>query len=440
MSPSLSGHHLRNLIGSATVHALTAFVTAVAVFFWCHGFRVPPGQWAGLALIGGGVSLVAFLIGFTLARQILWPEQRFLMRMENLLAAAGGCHDDGGGNRSAVFDRVERLLSQIDECQLFPEIIFSSRRMKTALHQVRMLAPTGASALVSGENGTGKTLLAKTIHHHGPRCERPLVRVDCTLRPAARLAAELWGDTEIAAADARDAPTGAVARARGGTLLLEEIAALPMPSQRRLFAAIEAASRDLGEDDRSGRRAIAVVATTSLDLSARVRAGQFHPGLYDRLELQIELPPLRERIEDMILLAAHFLPGDPRERSIAPPALQTLAGYEWPGNVKELKTVIETAAVRSGGGAIGRGDLPREILAAVGLRPVDADASGPPPGIDAQLQTIEKQMIEDALRQTGGIQVRAAELLGINQRSLWHRIKKYRIEAAAFKQGGPAIV
>ncbi len=439
MSPSLSGHHLRNLIGTAAVHALVASLTAGAVFFWCHGLRANMGQWAGLALIGGGVSLVAFVIGFTLARQILRPWQRFLMRIEDLPATTVGCRDDGRGDRRAVFDRVEHLLSQMDERQLFPEIIFSSRRMKTALHQVRMLAPTGASALVSGENGTGKTLLAETIHHHGPRGEGPLVRVDCALRPAARLEGELWGETGAAAADAHGAPAGAIARARGGTLLLEEIAALSMPSQLRLSGAIEAASRDTGKETRSGRGATAVVATTSLDLSARVRAGQFHQGLYDQLAMRIELPPLRERTADTVLLAAHFLPGDPPGWCIDPAALQALVGYDWPGNVKELRSVIATAVARSDGNAIGRGDLPREILAAGVLRPVDADASERPPNIDAQLKAIERQLIEDALRQTGGVQVRAAELLGINQRSLWHRIKKYRIEAAAFKRGGPAL-
>ncbi|MDJ0884543.1 MAG: sigma 54-interacting transcriptional regulator [Desulfobacterales bacterium] len=438
MSPSISSGHIRNLIGSATVHALTALLAAVAVFIWCHGLRADPRQWGGLALIAGGVCLVAFIIGFALARQMLKPGRRFLMRVEKLVATAGGGSGDSRGNRSAVFDRAAHLLHQIDARQLFPDVICSSPRMKAALHQVRTAAPTTAGVLVCGENGTGKTLLAETIHRHGPRGDRPLERVDCTLRPAARLAAKLWGESGDGATDEAGAPAGAVARTRGGTLLLEEIAALPMPSQLRLFATIEAALRDKGEGNRSRWGAGALVATTSLDLGARVRAGQFHAGLYNRLELRIELPPLRERIEDMVPLAAHFLPGDPRARILEPSALQALVGYDWPGNVKELKRVIETAAARNAGNTIGRGDLPREILAAGGWRPVEADASGRPPNIDMQLQAIEKQMIEDALRQTGGIQVRAAERLGINQRSLWHRIKKYRIEAAAFKRGGPA--
>ncbi|MDJ0810142.1 MAG: sigma 54-interacting transcriptional regulator [Desulfobacterales bacterium] len=438
MSPSISSGHIRNLIGSATVHALTALLAAVAVFIWCHGLRADPRQWGGLALIAGGVCLVAFIIGFALARQMLKPGRRFLMRVEKLVATAGGGSGDSRGNRSAVFDRAAHLLHQIDARQLFPDVICSSPRMKAALHQVRTAAPTTAGVLVCGENGTGKTLLAETIHRHGPRGDRPLEHVDCTLRPAARLAAKLWGESGDSATDETGAPAGAVARTREGTLLLEEIAALPMPSQLRLFATIEAALRDKGEGNRSRWGAGALVATTSLDLGARVRAGQFHAGLYNRLELRIELPPLRERIEDMVPLAAHFLPGDPRARILEPSALQALVGYDWPGNVKELKRVIETAAARSAGNTIGRGDLPREILADCGWRPVEADASGRPPNIDMQLQAIEKQMIEDALRQTGGIQVRAAERLGINQRSLWHRIKKYRIEAAAFKRGGPA--
>ncbi len=432
MSPSLSGRHIRTLLGSAAAHAMTALGAVVAVFFWCHGTRADAGQWAGLAFIGGGVSLAAFLIGFMLTRHILKPGQRLLMRAEELLAGSTQ------GGRRAIYDRLERLLSQMDERQLFPDVIFSSRRMKAAMHQVRMLAPSGASALVSGENGTGKTLLAETIHRHGPRCDGPLVRVDCSLRPAARLAGELWGKADDAVAEKRGSPNGAIAQARGGTLLLEEIAALPMPMQLRLLAAIEAASCDQGGDTCSRRGTLALVATTSLNLSARVRAGQFHQGLYDRFEMRIELPPLRERIEDMMLLAAHFLMVDSRERFLEPAALQAMIGYEWPGNVRELRAVIEAAGARSGGG-IGRGDLPREILTAGGWRSIGADASGHPPSIDYQLQAIEKQMIEDALQQTGGIQVRAAELLGINQRSLWHRIKKYGIEAAAFKRSGSPL-
>ncbi len=433
MSPPRYRQHIRTLIGGAAVHALTALMAAVGVLVWCHGPREFAGQWAELTLVAGGMTLAAFVSGFVLTRHILRPGQRLWERTEDLLTAAcGGPAADHGGPH-AVLDRLEALLIHVDARHLFPEVICGNRRMQAVMQRIRMLVPAEINALVSGESGTGKTLLAETIHRHGPHREGPLVRIDCTLRPVAGLAREVGSVPDGAAGEGSSGPSGALAQAQGGTLLLEEIAALPMNLQERLFTAVA------GEASANGRSAVGLVATTSVDLSTQVAAGRFHRGLFEKLaHFRIELPPLRERIDDLLPLADHFRLGDHEGGFIETSALQALIGYDWPGNVKELKNVIAAAVARSSGGPVARGHLPAAIQAAGGLRPPAAGSQGPGAGIDEQLQTFEKQMIEEALQQTAGIQVRAAALLGINQRSLWHRIKKYGIDAAAFKKAGPS--
>jgi DNA-binding NtrC family response regulator len=430
-------HHVRTLIAVAAVHALTALAASAVMLIWSRGTRELPVQGAGLTLIVGGMALAAFMSGFALTRRILNPVQRFVERAEDLLPEAGNDRTSVRGRPAAVFDRIEALLINLDERPLFPEVVFSNRRMQIAMRQVRMLAPAGVDALVSGETGTGKTLIAEMVHRHSPRRNGPLVRLTCSHQPPENLARELFGLEDTTSPAIRPKPAGALAQACDGTLLLEEIAALPMALQVHLCTHIDAASEH-GRNGRSDRVAIGLVATTRRDLSALVAAGQFHRALYDRLTgFWIQLPPLRCRIEDIALLAAHFLPADRDDHVLDAFALQALVGYPWPGNVKEFKSVIEAAFAASGGSAISREHLPVAIQAAVAWPPAAAVSKMSPPSIDDRLQAIEKQMIEEALKQTAGVQVRAAKLMGINQRSLWHRLKKFGIDAAAFKKDGP---
>lgn len=441
MSIQSQHHHVRILIGVSVVYALTAILTAVLIFLWCHETHGPvSGEWAELARIVMTPALIAFVSGFLITRHILNPGQRFRERVDELLPAAVFAVNGSRIPSAGVTDRVEALLEKIDERQLFPEIVFHGRRMKTLMHQVRILAPTDVNAFISGENGTGKTLMAETIHRHSPRREGPFVCFSCTAFPAEKLARGLFGDQETTLPGAKPAPSGVLTQARGGTLCLKQIDMLPMALQIRLYTAIATDTSPGAGEVRPEPSDVRLIGTATPDLEAQVAAGQFHRGLYDHLQhFRIELPPLRERIEDIALLAAHFGPADFDDHICTAAALQALIGYPWPGNVKEFKAVIEEAFASSGGGVIERGHLPAAIRMAVPGAPDQADDDTHPLSIDEKLQRIEKRLIEDTLKKTGGIQVRAAELMGINQRSLWHRIKKYGIDAAAFKKAGASL-
>ncbi len=423
MSSPLQRRYVRTLIAGAVCNALTAAAAAVGGLVWWRAPATATMPGIAQALAAGSITLAAFVIGFLVMRRALRPGQRFLGQAEVMLAGLPDGRAAVHKGPQTVFEHIADWLSRIDDRHWFPAIIGDSRSMQVVRRQVRLLAPTGIDALVSGETGTGKTLLAEAIHRLGPGGEGPLVSIDCRHGSAAELAPESDSGTEYAGA------AMAVARARGGTLLLEAIEALPADLQAHLAAALDASGPE------GGRRTWRLVATTGTDLGGRVATGRFHAGLYARLErFRIELPPLRKRIDDLPALCAHFLADDPQGTVVETTALQALIGYDWPGNVKELGSVLASAASLSSGQPITRAHLPPAIQAAGGLRLPSDTSEAAASSIDAQLQSIERQMIAAALQKTGGIQVRAAELLGINQRSLWHRIKKYGIDAQAYRK------
>ncbi len=429
MSSPLNRRYVRTLIFYAALYALAPVAAAVGVLAGCRGPFEIMGHWLVLLLVVGGATLAAFAFGFAVIRRALGPGREFLERVETLLKGLPGGHTAVRKGAPAVFDHIGTLLTRMEDHQWFPHLIGSSQRMRAVLHQVRVLAPAGLDALVCGEDGTGKTLLAETIHRYGPRSEAPLERIDCRLRPTDKLVRKLWGEPNNYLADSDAGADGALTRAQGGTLLPEAVDALPRTLQARLAEAVEAT----GPESRQGT--VRLVGTTGVDLGQEAAANQFHAGLYARLEgFRIKLPPLRDRLDDLPALATRFSAGSREDRVIEAAALQALIGYDWPGNVKELKSVVETAVTRSGSGSILMAHLPAAIQTAGGFAGPAAGSTTPPANIDALLQAMEKEMIAAALKQTAGIQVRAAELLGINQRSLWHRIKKYGIDAAAFKK------
>ncbi len=429
MASPLQRRYVRTLITGAMVSALTTAAAAVGGLSWCRASHATTVPGIAQVVAAGSVTLAAFVIGFLVMRRALAPGQRFLGHAEAALAGLPGGRAAVRKGPQAAFEKLADGLSRMDDRFWFPAIIGDSQGMQGIRRQVRLLSPAGIDALVSGEEGTGKTLLAEAIHQYGPDGEGPLVSIDCRRASSDELAYELGGNDDTVPGDADAGAGRAITRASGGTLLLEAIEALPGALQARLAKAVEARRAERAHGT------FRLVATTDTDLDQRVAAGRFHAGLYAGLErFRIKLPPLRERIGDLPALSAHFLAGDPQGTVVEAAALQALIGSDWPGNLKELRNVLETAATLTAGTRITHGHLPSGIQTAGGMRlPPDAAAAAAP-GLDAQLQAIEKQMIAAALQATGGIQVRAAERLGINQRSLWHRIKKYGIDAAVFKK------
>ena len=320
------------------------------------------------------------------------------------------------------------------------DIIGASPQMKQVIELIERIAhlepgPAGdlPTVLLLGETGTGKDLVARAIHHRGSLAGQPFVEVECTSIPKELAEAELFGYERGAFTGASAAKPGLIEAADGGTLFLDEVGELGLDLQAKFLKAIERKQiRRLGSL-RERRIHARIIAATNRDLEAAVRAGQFRQDLYYRLKvLTIELPPLRERGEDVVLLANHVLKKLTHkyslpERRFTETGLDALRKYRWPGNVRELAHVVERALLVSDEIEIGPSALGLEI-SSVPIRVGDdgrLDVEFPERGVD--LEEIERQLIERALALTEWNVTEAARKLGIGREALRYRIQKYRL-------------
>lgn len=372
---------------------------------------------------------------------LLWarrPIRRFLdsARSMPVLPSAGARAGRGGdalAGLEGVFDQVVEALSLMDARSLFPDMVGESRVMRGVFSQLLKVAATGSTVLLLGESGTGKELAAKSIHAKSDRAGGPFVAVNCAAIPEGLLESELFGHE-------RGAFTGAVARqigrfeqASGGTLFLDEVGDMPPGTQAKILRILETRQCERVGGSRPVAVDARIVAATHRNLPEMIGRGLFREDLFHRLNVfPIVLPPLRERREDIALLAGRFLEelgGQP----LPVPALQRLLAHDWPGNVRELHNVLERAVVLAAGGPIGPGHLPALRDAGPGFPPEAGEEAGG--DLPTRLAAYEKALIEAALSRTGGVQSRAAALLGIKERSLWHRVKKLGVDPAMFKAG-----
>ena len=294
-----------------------------------------------------------------------------------------------------------------------------------------MVAPTDATVLLTGESGTGKEVIANAIHHNSPRAGQPFIKVACASLPETLLESELFGHE-------KGAFTGAVARRAGrfelahrGTIFLDEVGEMSPATQTKLLRVLqERAFEPLGSA-RTVTVDIRVIAATNRELEKEVKEGRFREDLYYRLNVvPIVVPPLRERKEDVPLLADHFL-AIYREKNRKPimaisgKALDLLVRYDWPGNVRELENCIERAVIMGRDEVIVPADLPPQIR----MLPQDSSEAefAIPSGIS--LDTMERALIVKTLDETGGNRTRTAEILGINRRTLQNKLKEYGINA-----------
>jgi two-component system, NtrC family, response regulator AtoC len=314
----------------------------------------------------------------------------------------------------------------------------ATRQLRAQVERLATLAPEGAGApalLITGETGTGKGLVARTIHDLSARAERPFVEVNCGAIPAALLESEMFGHERGAFTDAGAARPGLFEAADGGTIFLDEIGAMPLELQVKLLKTIEDRSvRRLG-GVRSKKVDVRIVAATNADLEAAAQTGAFRPDLLYRIGvLALQLIPLRERPEDILPLARHYLADATRRyrrpKTLHPDAEARLLASPWPGNVRELANVIERAVLLHEGGVIHGDDLglrPAERPSAVEVAPsavrVDFSRGG------TSLAEVERTLIVEALRAAGGSRRRAAALLDITAETLRYRIEKYGLAA-----------
>jgi transcriptional regulator with PAS, ATPase and Fis domain len=390
------------------------------------------------------VSFFAYASGFVLVRLILKPVEEFVekaSKFANLSVSKETGKKDWTVDRiqqfSNVFDQVTSVLSRVDARHFFPSIIGESLAMRGLLSLIRKVSPTDSTVLVLGESGTGKELVATSIHENSERKDKPLIKLNCAAIPEELLESELFGHEKGAFTGANKFKPGKFDMANGGTIFLDEIGDMPLNLQAKILRVLQEQEFYRVGGSRTIKVDVRVIGSTNKNLEKMVREGTFREDLFYRLNVfTLHLPPLRERKEDIPQLVDYFLQNLPKKVEISSVALQMLIAYSWPGNIRELKNTIESASVIAENGYIEPAQLSSNISGIFSDRdqtdlklPVNLP-------LDERLREIEKGMIIEALRKTGGVQVRATELLGINQRSLWHRIKKHGIDVKSLKGNG----
>mgnify|MGYP005841413893 CR=1 FL=1 len=300
----------------------------------------------------------------------------------------------------------------------------------------RVAASETTTVLLLGESGVGKDMIARAIHYESDRVEMPFMNVTCTALPETLLDSELFGYEKGAFTDARDQKKGLFEIANGGTVFLDEIGDMPPALQAKLLRVLEdkAFKRIGGTTDITID--VRIVAATNRDLEAAIEKNTFREDLYYRLStLPIFIPPLRERAEDVPVLARHFLDEHNREfhgppRKLSTEAMKKLCGYHWPGNVRELRNVIERAVLLSASDTLGPDDilLGRNVLAS---RFRNADYIVRLPDQGCTLADVERDLVRQALERTGYIQTRAARLLGLSRDQIRYKMEKYGIAGGA---------
>jgi two-component system, NtrC family, response regulator AtoC len=325
------------------------------------------------------------------------------------------------------------LRQQLRGKYKFANMIGTSKPMQQVFARMERVLQTDSTILILGESGTGKELVAKAIHYNGPRKEQPFVAINCGAIPADLLESELFGHVRGAFTGAMVDKPGKFEVANNGTIFLDEIATMPMHLQMKLLRVLQEEELERVGSSRKIKLDIRVISATNSNLEEEVKLGNFREDLFYRLNvIPIQLPPLRERREDIPLLVRHFLLSTCRDMgrqlmSVSPEAMQALENYDWPGNVREMENVIERTVALTDGEMIERKDLPSAMAGAAAL-------DGPAliyPSVTAEginlLETIgkiERHMIRDALDLSAGIKARAAALLRINRTTLVEKMKR----------------
>jgi two-component system response regulator AtoC len=308
--------------------------------------------------------------------------------------------------------------------------------MQQLREQIRQVAPYKTNILITGESGTGKEAVARTIHEKGPRAEHPWVALNCSAIPRDLMESELFGYVKGAFTGAIQNRLGRLEQANGGTLFLDEIGDLDLDLQAKLLRVLQEREFSPLGSDAIHRVDVRIIAATNRNLHELVSANAFREDLLYRLDVyNLHVPPLRERVEDISLLANTFLASlraemDKAVLRISDAALAALCSYSWPGNVRELRNAIERSLLTCRGDVIDVDDLPDKVHEhhmPTTATTVEINAIGKA-GLDEWLLEAERKLIIQALDECGGVQVNAARLLGINERSLWHRLKKLNIQ------------
>ena len=326
-------------------------------------------------------------------------------------------------------DNVE-LKRRLDEKYGFEGVIGDSRQMRDVIERLKRIAPTNATVLIQGATGTGKELVAQSIHQNSPRKNKSFVALNCAALSENILESELFGHVKGAFTDASSDRVGKFEYAHGGTLFLDEVGDMPMPTQIKLLRVLEN-----GEITRVGSNDpikvnVRVLSATNRSLEDAIETGAFRSDLYHRLKVvTLRLPTLRERAEDIPVLIDHFIREfssrhDKRIKGMSLAARRKMLAFDWPGNVRQLRNMIESMVVVDYDGLLDVDDLPEELADSV---EPEAEPSGTSLTrlVGKPLSEIEKLFLAETLRLTGGNREEAARMLGIGERTLYRKIKEY---------------
>ncbi len=340
--------------------------------------------------------------------------------------------------RQRLVDENRYLRDLVGTEFQFSSLIGNSRKMRDVFTVAGQVARRDSTVLITGESGTGKELLAKAVHQSSLRAGKPFIVVNCGALPEALVESELFGHTKGAFTGAACDRAGKFETANEGTIFLDEVGELPLNVQVKLLRVLQEREVDKLGSSHPLKVNVRIIAATNRNLKTQVEDGNFREDLYYRLSvITIELPPLRERREDVPILAAHFLKRYSERYNTArltfeDDAMELLPKYDWPGNIRELENVIERLCVLTTRDAIGVGDLPAEIrvsrsrIASIGLKLPDEGIS---------LEEVEKEILVQALEKKLGNQTRAARYLNISRKTLIYRMEKFGlVERGAAEQ------
>ena len=324
---------------------------------------------------------------------------------------------------------LTELRRRLNERYGFEQIIGNSPKMRAIFDILRQISPTTATVLIYGQTGTGKELVAQTIHNNSPRKNKPFVALNCSALSESILESELFGHVKGAFTGAVADRRGRFEYADGGTIFLDDVADMSISTQVRLLRVLEEREITRVGSNEPIKINVRLIAATNRDLEKEVDAGRFRKDLYFRLKVvTITLPPLKQRKEDIPLLIDAFVrefsqKHDKEIKGIEPEAVKILCDYRWPGNVRELKNALETMVVLTVDDMLKAEDIPGNILSSVRAAP------GPEPVISAgtTLEEVEKELIRNTLALVDGNRKEAARRLGIGERTLYRKIERYKL-------------
>ncbi|MCA9146779.1 MAG: sigma-54-dependent Fis family transcriptional regulator [Planctomycetales bacterium] len=322
-------------------------------------------------------------------------------------------------------EQVKLLSERVEQSGHFGEMIGNSPAMQTLYDQLSRIGDSEASILITGDSGTGKELVARSIHKRSRRAKGPFVPVNCAAIPETLLESELFGHAKGAFTDARSERKGLFQQAEGGTLFLDEIGEMPQPMQAKLLRALEESKlRPVGGDKEVSFN-VRVLSATNRDLESAIEEGRFREDLYFRLNvIQLELPPLRARGTDVLLIARHYVrilaerAGKPIT-GISENAAEKLLSYSWPGNVRELRNVIERAVALTRYEQLAVEDLPEKIR---NYRSDQVVIAGHDPAELLPMEEVERRYIQHVLKTVGGNKTTAARILGLDRKTLYRKL------------------